>query len=114
MKRQYIGNLWINKKENETYTSGNLDLGSLGRVKVYLRKLRKEKDSQPDFGLYANRSQIGAFWQKEKDGNKFLSGNILGIQVGIFKNKKESDTDSDYSIVRYIESEDGESVSDKE
>ncbi len=111
MKKQYIGNLWINKKDNETYTSGNLDLGPLGRIKVYLRKLRKEKDNQPDFGLYANGSQIGAFWHKQKEGKKCLSGNLLGVQVNIFKNRKEKDTDSDYSIIRFLK-EDKESVSE--
>lgn len=105
MKKQYIGNLWINKKDNETYTSGNLDLGPLGRVKVYLRKLQKEKDNQPDFGLYVNGSQIGAFWHQEKEGRKYLYGKLLGVQVNIFKNKKEKETDSDYSIVRYVETE---------
>ncbi|GEM_PF-6822235 len=111
MKKQYIGNLWNNRKDNETFTSGKIDLGPLGRVKAYLRKLQKEQDNQPDFGLYVNRSQIGAFWYKDNEGNRYLSGNILGVQVTIFKNHKEKDTDSDYSIVRYRESENKESVS---
>ncbi len=47
-------------------------------------------------------TDIGAFWRKEKNGNKFLSGKVkIGdneFTAFIFPNKKGKDTHPDYRL----------------
>ncbi|AEH45819.1 hypothetical protein Thein_1965 [Thermodesulfatator indicus DSM 15286] len=104
-----IGSLWNRvMDEGKKYKGGRLDLGPLGRVSVALfREEEKESDKHPDFVLYCEKKQIGAFWLKKNKNKKrsFLSGNILGIPVNIFAvNGKKSENGADYVIVRFADS----------
>ncbi len=81
-----IGALW-NKvtEEGRKYKGGRLDLGPLGEVSVALfHETEKKSDKHPDFIMIYEKARIGAFWLKEKDGKKFLSGSILGAPVNVF------------------------------
>jgi len=110
-----IGALWNRvTEEGKKYKGGRLDLGPLGEVSVALfHETEKQSDKHPDFVMFCEKARIGAFWLKEKDGKKFLSGSILGALVNIFAvTEKKSEKSADYVIVRFLpdseESEDAE------
>ena len=100
-----IGALWNRVTEDgKKYKGGRLDLGPLGEVSVALfHETEKKSNKHPDFVMFCEKVCIGAFWLKEKDEKKFLSGSILGTPVNIFAvAEKRSERGADYVIVRFI------------
>jgi len=99
-----IGALWNRTTEDgKRYKGGRLNLGPLGEVSVALfHETEKKSDKHPDFIMFCEKARIGAFWLKEKDGKKFLSGAILGTPANIFAvSEKKSENSADYVIVRF-------------
>jgi len=101
-----VGALWNRvTEEGKKYKGGLLDLGPLGEVSVALfREKEKESDKHPDYMMLCEKARIGAFWLREKDGKRFLSGSVLGVPVNVFAvSEKKSEKGPDYVIVRFLE-----------